>query len=139
LPATPSWPRSAVNSVRRCRSTRTRNAELNIFLPTSDTFSAAAAVLNIAAPILALIPQFDAHATPLGVGAKVGFGGVQLSKAAKFGAEGAELISNAFKSSAERASRLAGYYRRRRGLRVAGERRDQRTRAVRTADRCAAR
>jgi len=25
----------------------------------------AAAVLNIAAPILALIPQFDAHATPL--------------------------------------------------------------------------
>jgi len=91
---------------------KNENAELNIFLPTSDTFGAAAMILNIAAPILGLIPQFDAHATPLGVGAKVGFGGVQLSKFAKYGAQGAEMISNAFKSSAERASRLAGYYRR---------------------------
>jgi hypothetical protein len=91
---------------------KNENAELNIFLPSSDAFSTIAMVLNVAAPILALIPQFDAHATPLGVGAKVGFGGVQLSKAAKYGAQGAEMISNAFKSSAERSSRLAGYYRR---------------------------
>ena len=91
---------------------KNENAELNIFLPTSDVFSAAAMVMNVAAPILALIPQFDAHATPLGVGGKVGFGGVELSTAAKYGAQGAEMISNAFKSSAERASRLAGYYRR---------------------------
>ena len=91
---------------------KNENAELNIFLPTSDVFGTAASVLSIAAPILALIPQFDAHATPLGVGGKVGFGGVQLSKAAGYGAKGAELISNAFKSSAERASKMAGYYRR---------------------------
>lgn len=91
---------------------KNENAELNIFLPSSDTFSAIAMVMNVAAPILALIPQFDAHATPLGVGAKVGFGGVQLSKAAKYAAQGSEMVSNAFKSSAERASRLAGYYRR---------------------------
>ena len=87
------------------------NAELNTFLPTSDTFTTSARMLNVAAPILAFIPQFDAHATPLGVGAKVGFGGVQLSKAAKFGAQAAEPLSNTFKASAERASRLAGYYR----------------------------
>lgn len=91
---------------------KNENAELNIFLPSSDTFSTIAMVMNVAAPILALIPQFDAHGTPLGVGGKVGFGGVQLSKAAKYGAQASELVSNAFKASAERASRLAGYYRR---------------------------
>lgn len=91
---------------------KNENAELNIFLPTSDTFSAIAMVMNVAAPVLALIPQFDAHATPIGVGAKVGFGGVQLSRAAKYGAQGSEMVSNAFKASAERSSRLAGYYRR---------------------------
>jgi hypothetical protein len=91
---------------------KNENAELNIFLPSSDTFSAIAMVMNVASPILALIPQFDAHATPLGVGAKVGFGGVQLARAAKYAAQGSEMVANAFKSSAERASRLAGYYRR---------------------------
>jgi hypothetical protein len=91
---------------------KNENAELNIFLPSADTFNAAAMVLNIAAPLLALIPQFDAHATPLGVGGKVGFGGVELSNAAKYGAQGSELIANVFKSSADRASRLASYYRR---------------------------
>jgi hypothetical protein len=91
---------------------KNENAELNIFLPSADAFSTIAMAFNVAAPILALIPQFDAHATPLGVGAKVGFGGVQLSKAAKYGAQGAEMISNAFKASAERSNHLAGYYRR---------------------------
>jgi hypothetical protein len=91
---------------------KNENAELNIFLPSSDFFSTVAMVMNVAAPILALIPQFDAHATPLGVGGKVGFGGVELSTAAKYAAQGSEMISNAFKASAERASRLAGYYRR---------------------------
>jgi Tc toxin complex TcA C-terminal TcB-binding domain len=91
---------------------KNENAELNIFLPTSDIFSEAAMVLNVAAPILALIPQFNAHGTPLGVGAAAGFGGVQLSKGAKYGAHGAEVISNAFKSSADRASKMATYYRR---------------------------
>ncbi|MDQ1833710.1 Tc toxin subunit A-related protein [Massilia scottii] len=91
---------------------KNENAELNIFLPTSDTFSTVAMMMNVAAPILALIPQFNAHGTPLGVGGAVGFGGVQLSKGAKYGAQGAEMVSNAFKSSAERSSRLAGYYRR---------------------------
>jgi hypothetical protein len=91
---------------------KNENAELNIFLPASDTFGAAAAVLNFAAPILGLIPQFDAHGTPIGVGAKVGFGGVQLSAVAKGGAKVAEQISTTFRSSADRASKMASYYRR---------------------------
>lgn len=91
---------------------KNENAELNIFLPTSDAFGTAAMVLSIAAPILALIPQFNVHGTPLGVGGAAGFGGTQLSKSAKYGAEGTKMISDAFKNSAERASKMAGYYRR---------------------------
>ena len=91
---------------------KNENAELNVFLPASDTFNTISMVLRLAAPILALIPQFDAHGTPMGVGAKVGFGGVQLSKAAEGGAQGTKEIANAFASSAERASKMAGYYRR---------------------------
>lgn len=91
---------------------KNENAELNIFLPTADVFGTAATVLSIAAPILALIPQFNVHGTPLGVGGAAEFGGVELSRAAKYGSEGAKMISDAFKSSAERASKMAGYYRR---------------------------
>lgn len=91
---------------------KNEHAELNIFLPTADVFGLVSTVMKIAAPILALIPQFGAAAKPMGVGAEVGFGGVQLSKAANFASDGAEKISNAFKGSAERASKMAGYYRR---------------------------
>jgi hypothetical protein len=91
---------------------KNENAELNIFLPTADAFGTAATVLSIAAPILGLIPQFAVHGTPLGVGGAGTFGGDQLSKAAKYGSEGAKMIADAFKGSAERASKMAGYYRR---------------------------
>lgn len=91
---------------------KNENAELNIFLPTYDTFSTISSVLKLVSPIVALIPQFDAHATPLGVGAKVGFGGVQLKGLADGGAEIADKIAAAFLTSAERASKMAGYYRR---------------------------
>lgn len=91
---------------------KNENAELNIFLPTSDAFGTVAAWLNIAAPVLGLIPQFAVHGTPLGVGGAATFGGEQLSKGAKYGAEGAKMISEMFRSSADRASKMAGYYRR---------------------------
>ncbi len=91
---------------------KNENAELNVFLPASDTFNTISMVMRFAAPILALIPQFDAHGTPMGVGAKVGFGGVQLSGAAEKGSQVTKEIANAFASSAERASKMAGYYRR---------------------------
>lgn len=91
---------------------RNENAELNIFLPAHDTFSTLSSALKLVSPIVALIPQFDAHATPLGVGAKVGFGGVQLKGLADGGAEIAQKVATAFLTSAERASKMAGYYRR---------------------------
>jgi hypothetical protein len=91
---------------------KNENAELNIFLPTYDTFSTLSSILKLVSPIVALIPQFDAHATPLGVGAKVGFGGVQLKGLADGGADIAQKAAAAFLTSAERASKMAGYYRR---------------------------
>jgi hypothetical protein len=91
---------------------KNENAELNIFLPTSDTFGTIAAAFNVAAPILALIPQFNIHATPIGVGGAAGFGGTQLSKGAKYAAEAARLVSDTFRSSADRAAKMASYYRR---------------------------
>lgn len=91
---------------------KNENAELNIFLPTYDTFSTLSSILKLVSPIVALIPQFDAHATPLGVGAKVGFGGVQLKGLADGGADIAQKVAAAFLNSADRASKMAGYYRR---------------------------
>ncbi len=91
---------------------KNENAELNIFLPTYDTFSTLSTALKLVSPIVALIPQFDAHGTPMGVGAKVGFGGVQLKGLADGGSDIAQKVAAAFLSSAERASKMGGYYRR---------------------------
>ena len=91
---------------------KNENAELNIFLPTADAFSLVSTIMKVAAPILGLIPQFGAAAKPMGVGAEIGFGGIQLSKFANYGSDIAEKVANAFKGSAERASKMAGYYRR---------------------------
>lgn len=91
---------------------KNENAELNIFLPTYDTFSTMSTVLKAISPIVGLIPQINAHGTPLGVGAAASFGGEQLRAAADGGAEIAQKVAAAFASSADRASRMAGYYRR---------------------------
>ena len=91
---------------------KNEHAELNIFLPTADAFSLVSTIMKVAAPILGLIPQFGAAAKPMGVGAEIGFGGIQLSKFASYGSDIAEKVANAFKGSAERASKMAGYYRR---------------------------
>lgn len=91
---------------------KNEDAELNIYLPTYDTFSTLSTVLKAVSPIVGLIPQFNAHGTPLGVGAAAGFGGVQLKSAADGGSDLAAKAAAAFASSAERASKLAGYYRR---------------------------
>ncbi|HEX5026892.1 MAG TPA: hypothetical protein VFV68_16540 [Agriterribacter sp.] len=91
---------------------KNENAELNIFLPASDTFGTASTVLKGVSALVGLIPQFNAHGTPLGVGAAAGFGGVQLKAAADGASEIAQKVSAAFLSSAERASKMAGYNRR---------------------------
>lgn len=91
---------------------KNENAELNIFLPASDTFNSISMGLKIAAPILGLIPQFNVHGTPLGVGGAAEFGGIELKAAAEAASEIATKVANSFASSADRASKMAGYYRR---------------------------
>lgn len=91
---------------------KNENAELNIFLPSSDNFNALSMGLQIAAPVLGLIPQFNVHGTPLGVGGAAEFGGMELKAAAEAASKIAKDIANAFASSADRASRMASYYRR---------------------------
>ncbi len=91
---------------------KNENAELNIFLPTHDTFSTLSTVLKLVSPIVALIPQMNIHATPLGVGGAAEFGGEQLKDAADAGSELAQKAANAFAKSADRAARMASYYRR---------------------------
>jgi hypothetical protein len=91
---------------------KNEHAELNIFLPTHDTFSTLSTILKVVSPIVGLIPQFNAHGTPLGVGAAAGFGGVQLKAAADGGSDIAQKVACAFAKSADRASKMAIYYRR---------------------------
>ncbi|HRP31191.1 MAG TPA: hypothetical protein PKV73_04850 [Agriterribacter sp.] len=91
---------------------KNENAELNIFLPASDTFGTAATILKGVSALVGLIPQFNAHGTPLGVGVAAGFGGVELKAATDGASDVAQKVSAAFLSSAERASKMAGYYRR---------------------------
>ncbi len=91
---------------------KNEHAELNIFLPSYDTFSTLSTVLKLISPIVGLIPQFNVHGTPLGVGGEAGFGGTQLKAAADGGSAVAQKIAKAFLTSAERASKMAGYYRR---------------------------
>jgi Tc toxin complex TcA C-terminal TcB-binding domain len=91
---------------------KNENAELNVFLPASDRLDLIASALNLIAPVLAHIPQFGTYGAPLGVGGSVEFGGRQLAGAAKYGAEQAAHIAGMFRTSADRASRMASYYRR---------------------------
>ncbi|MGC5076583.1 hypothetical protein [Agrococcus sp. DT81.2] len=91
---------------------KNENAELNIFLPTADTFGTLSLIMKGVSAIMAYIPQFDAHATPIGVGVAAGFGGVQLSKGTSYLSDGASKIQAAFRDSADRAAKLAQYYRR---------------------------
>ena len=91
---------------------KNENAELNIFLPTSDHFNSVSMVLRLISPILGLIPQFKLAAEPMGLGAGITFGGQQLKSAATAGSGISKEIANAFASSAERASKMASYYRR---------------------------
>ena len=68
--------------------------------------------LAIVGLIIVLVPQLHGHATALGVGGAVTFGGVQLKAAAEGGALLHKKAAASFDKSTDRASKLAGYYRR---------------------------
>jgi Tc toxin complex TcA C-terminal TcB-binding domain len=72
----------------------------------------AATLIDIGATYLSLIPQFDAEAQPLGVGAGIGFGGEQLSKVASIVATAKRGDADESTYLANAASKLAAYERR---------------------------
>lgn len=61
---------------------------------------------------LSIIPQFDAKASPMGVGVAAGFGGVQLSKMTSSLASVAKQLSEEFAYEANKAAKLGSYSRR---------------------------
>jgi hypothetical protein len=61
---------------------------------------------------LHLIPQIGAHATPIGVGAVTGFGGVQLGGATSAAAKVPAIIGSVFAYEAANAAKMAGFIRR---------------------------
>lgn len=86
--------------------------ELNTFMPLAHDLQMTSSVLTEIVPLLSLIPQFDIHLTPVGVGAATGFGGVQISKTASVFADMARIAADEMNYRANRASKLASYQRR---------------------------
>ncbi len=87
--------------------------DLNVFGPLATQLKVAGWVTKtLVAPLLGLIPQFDVHGTPLGVGGAAEFGGEQLSKGAEYVAEGMVQLSHVSTGMGAQALKLAGYQRR---------------------------
>ena len=87
--------------------------DLNVFGPLSTQLKIAGWVTKtLVAPLLGLIPQFDVHGTPLGVGGAAEFGGEQLSKGAEYLGEGMEALGVISTQQGAHALKIANYQRR---------------------------
>ena len=86
--------------------------ELNTFMPLAHDLQQVAAVVETIASALSLIPQFNVHGTPMGVGVATGFGGRQLSTFTSINAKIIRLGADEMSYRANRASKLATYQRR---------------------------
>jgi hypothetical protein len=81
-------------------------------LDTAHGLQLAASITDIIASGLSLIPQFNAHGTPLGVGAAFGFGGVQLSKMTAMLASSGKAVADQITFEAGRTAKVGTYERR---------------------------
>jgi hypothetical protein len=75
-------------------------------------FQVTASALEGVGALLSLVPQFGAHLTPLGVGAAVGFGGVQLSKMMSGLGTVAKIVSEEMQYEAGKTAKIGSYERR---------------------------
>jgi hypothetical protein len=71
-----------------------------------------AANFDLAGSGVSLIPQFNAHGTPLGVGVATGFGGVQLSKMLSMMASFTRISADELSYQASKAAKIGSYARR---------------------------
>ena len=86
--------------------------ELNTFMPQAHGLQQSSATVEAIASALSLIPQFDANAEPVGVGATVTFGGQELSTFTSIAAKIIRIHADEMSYRATRASKLASYQRR---------------------------
>lgn len=88
------------------------NKELNTFMPLSHDLQQMAAVDELIASALSLIPQYDVDMKPIGVGAGFEFGGRELSTFVSTLARIKRLGADELSYRGNRASKLASYQRR---------------------------
>jgi len=81
-------------------------------LGTAHDFQLAATVIDAVGAALALIPQFNAHGQPLGVGVTTGFGGVQLHGGASSLASVSRAFADEYSFQANKSGKLGSYSRR---------------------------
>jgi Tc toxin complex TcA C-terminal TcB-binding domain/Neuraminidase-like domain/Salmonella virulence plasmid 28.1kDa A protein/PA14 domain/Putative peptidoglycan binding domain len=81
-------------------------------LNTANNFTLAAGISEVLAGGLHLIPQVGAHATPIGVGVAVGFGGNQLGGGGDATARNLHTIATQYSYDASRNAKMASYTRR---------------------------
>ena len=71
-----------------------------------------AAILDLVASELSMIPQIDANAQPMGAGASTGFGGVQLSKMVSMQSSAVRVNADQLAYSAGKIAKISSYARR---------------------------
>ncbi|KAF5435693.1 hypothetical protein C5S36_02575, partial [Candidatus Methanophagaceae archaeon] len=86
--------------------------ELNTFMPQAHGLQQSSATVEAIASALSLIPEFDANAEPMGIGASVSFGGRELSTFTSIAAKIIRIHADEMSYRANRASKLATYQRR---------------------------
>jgi hypothetical protein len=88
------------------------NADLNIHSPNARDSQILSMALKHITPVLSLIPQFPIHIAYLGMGGEIGFGGDQLSQAARLATEILDVAALIENYNATNASKTASYQRR---------------------------
>jgi Tc toxin complex TcA C-terminal TcB-binding domain len=86
--------------------------DLNTFMPLAHMIQQSSGVVEAIASALSLVPEVNVHATPVGVGAAVEFGGRELSTFTSIGARILRLAADDMTYRSNRASKLASYQRR---------------------------
>ncbi len=88
------------------------NADLNIHSPNAKRIQGSAAAIKQVASVLGLIPQFPVKLAFWGLGAEIGFGGEQLSKASMIAADILDIQAGQENYNATYASKTATFQRR---------------------------
>lgn len=83
-----------------------------LFLEGAQLATDIGSILNSSGSIAALLPNFAAHITPWGLGARAEFGGTSLSNFLRGAAEGARTYADRLNFEARRASRIDSFARR---------------------------